>query len=537
LQKKTIGRAKVSSLFRLFTIAIVVLFASFGIGGAATKKASLPVLDDKAPMNVVIVRLASPGCEPNCPEWIAARGEILPGTPARFRKIFKQLGNRKLPILIESPGGSIQAAVEIGKMVRKLGLEVGVAKTSIVPCADESERCENLAKRGVFLATASSYYAYCNSACPMLLSGGVQRYVSDLSYVGIHKPRRTLTREMIRERVSWRIKNGKKIITKREIVKRTKMKPKISDGYDKTLRRMLTAYYKQMGVDPAIIKESELAEYSEMRSLNVVSLVRFNLRNSPRDPSSFTASSSCANANAKHCFKLALKNETAAPRQAPVGMQFNIVRNSNSQCEPECPEWIAAEGPIVADTPNLFAKFMASSDGKKRILVINSSGGEFAAAMKLGALFRQNGLTVTSGETRYTDCNPVKSSCVEVARRGYVSGKASDLVSNSCLKSCMVALLGGKRRSAQGVLLHHPSDYESKSDLNAGLKLKAYMHDLKFSPEAFLAFVMVQPRNTNPINLEALINVALINIDPAILGIDSVEACKSNNRVVTCVRR
>jgi hypothetical protein len=540
------------SMVRLFLIAVVFLIAEVGASHAATKKAQPSILAENAPMSVVIVRLASANCEPNCPEWIAARGDITPNTPARFRKVFKQLGNRKLPILIESPGGSIEAAIEIGKMVRKRGLEVGVAKNYLVTCADESDRCKILAKRGVYLAYAYSPSAYCNSACPIILSGGVQRYVSDRAYIGVHKPRRTITREMIREKVSWRIKNGKKIITKREIVKRTKMKPKFADGYDQTLRRTLTAYYKGMGVDPAIIKESELAEYSDMRSLNVVRLVGLNLRNSPRDPASFAASGSCANAEAKHCFRLALKSEvaktvqpsaekplTAQPLTAQplTAMKFNIVRNADSRCEPECPEWIAAEGSIVADTPDLFAKFMASADQKKRMLVINSPGGDFAAAMKLGFLFRNNQVTVTSGETRYASCNPAKSNCVEVSRRGYVSGTASDLVRNACSGSCMVAWLGGKKRSAQGVLLQHPTDYESKSDLSAGLKLQAYMKELGYSPDAFLAFVQVQPRQTYPIGLDHLTRTGLISIDPSSVGIDHIRACKMNNRIVSCIRR
>jgi hypothetical protein len=527
----------VNLLFRLFLIAIFILCASFGIGAAATKKSAPPVLDDKAPMNVVIVRLASTTCEPNCPEWIAARGEILPGTPARFRKVFKQLGNRKLPILIESPGGSIQAAVEIGKLIRKKGLEVGVAKTLIAPCADESELCKTLAKRGVSLAIATSYGAYCNSACPMILSGGVQRYVSDRAYVGVHKPRRTLTREMIREKVSWRIKNGKKVITKREIVKRTKMKPTITDGYDKTLRRTLTAFYKQMGVDPAIIQESELAEYTQMRGLNVNSLVRLNLRNSPRDPASFATPGSCANQEATHCFKLAPKSQAAKAPQSPQAMQFHIVRNTDNRCEPECPEWIAADGPITASTPELFAKFIAKSDKKNRIVVINSIGGDFAAAMKLGLLFRNNEVTVTSGETRYVSCNPITSVCEEVAKRGYVSGTASDLVRDACSGSCMVAWLGGKKRAAQGVLLKHPTDYEAKADLTAGLKLQAYMKQLGYSQEAFMAFVQVPPRGIFPIGLDQLTSTGLINLDPGSVGIDQIRACKMNNQIVTCIAR
>jgi hypothetical protein len=160
-------------------------------------------------MVVRVVRLSHSKCEPNCPEWIAASGDITENTPALFRKIFKQLGNRRLPVLLNSGGGSIEAAIQIGRMIRKRKLETGVAQTTFVACLNNDARCQALQKKGIFLGTAASFRSYCNSACPIILSGGVQRYTSYSASVGVHKPRQTTTREFIREKISWRIKNGK----------------------------------------------------------------------------------------------------------------------------------------------------------------------------------------------------------------------------------------------------------------------------------------------------------------------------------------
>src|SRR4051812_28967980 len=52
------------------------------------------------PMRVLIVSDGRGGCEPTCAEWISAEGQIGPETPAQFRRVFKVLGRKKLPIFI-----------------------------------------------------------------------------------------------------------------------------------------------------------------------------------------------------------------------------------------------------------------------------------------------------------------------------------------------------------------------------------------------------------------------------------------------------
>ena len=98
-----------------------------------------------------IVRLAEPGCEPNCIEWIAAQGRIDTTTPAEFKRVLGKLGRRKLPILIDSTGGAVDEGIAIGRLVRAKGLDVVVTKTVLTPCEATDQECRKLRARGVEL--------------------------------------------------------------------------------------------------------------------------------------------------------------------------------------------------------------------------------------------------------------------------------------------------------------------------------------------------------------------------------------------------
>ncbi|TIU85827.1 MAG: hypothetical protein E5W03_09965, partial [Mesorhizobium sp.] len=80
-------------------------------------------------MQFAFVRSNAPGCEPTCPEWISAEGAIQADTPALFRRVLKILNGRKLPIVVNSPGGDVNAALTLGRLIRKNKLDIAVGKT------------------------------------------------------------------------------------------------------------------------------------------------------------------------------------------------------------------------------------------------------------------------------------------------------------------------------------------------------------------------------------------------------------------------
>jgi hypothetical protein len=150
---------------------------------AKTKQQS-PELDRS--MQFAVVRGSNPLCEPICPEWIWAEGDIRSDTATRLKKFLKTLGDRKLPVIIQSPGGDLDAAFAMGRMIRAKGLDVAVGYTRFVSCAPRQKDCE-AGKMGGYIGIAASGFAYCNSACPMVLAGGVKRFVGSWAQLGVHQ--------------------------------------------------------------------------------------------------------------------------------------------------------------------------------------------------------------------------------------------------------------------------------------------------------------------------------------------------------------
>ena len=85
----------------------------------------------ETPMRILRVRSSDPACQPDCPEWIAAEGKIEVGTA----QAFAGLGGRRLPVLVNSPGGSVADAMAMGRLIRARGLAVAVARTVLEPGA------------------------------------------------------------------------------------------------------------------------------------------------------------------------------------------------------------------------------------------------------------------------------------------------------------------------------------------------------------------------------------------------------------------
>ncbi len=133
------------------------------------------------PMRILRVTSSDPACEPNCPEWISAEGVITRGAAPAFAKVLAELGGRRLPVLISSHGGSVGDALAIGQLVRAKGLAVAVARSLIANCSERARDCPNA--RGQAITGG----AFCASACPLILAGGVERLVGPVPLVGVHQ--------------------------------------------------------------------------------------------------------------------------------------------------------------------------------------------------------------------------------------------------------------------------------------------------------------------------------------------------------------
>ena len=85
-------------------------------------------------------------------------GTIVPGAAASFADEIARRGDYVETVALNSPGGSVEDALVIGRLIRESGF-----------------------------STAVGDGALCGSSCPLVLAGGVERIVSDNAAVGVHQ--------------------------------------------------------------------------------------------------------------------------------------------------------------------------------------------------------------------------------------------------------------------------------------------------------------------------------------------------------------
>lgn len=153
-------------------------------------------LSGKPGMTVTVVRDSRPGCEPRCQQWIAAKGVIRPETPQKFEKVLGSLGKAMLPVVIDSPGGDLDAAMEIGRMIHRSGLDVVVADLAHDGCVPGGKPCSkkerNRLPRGVPGGTQDG----CSNVCALILAAGRQRVLASGKNIELRHPQAYLSRGM-----------------------------------------------------------------------------------------------------------------------------------------------------------------------------------------------------------------------------------------------------------------------------------------------------------------------------------------------------
>ncbi|MER9801786.1 hypothetical protein NKJ36_32825 [Mesorhizobium sp. M0142] len=337
--------------------------------------------DDLSPMRFVVVRSNATGCESNCPEWISAEGAIEAGTPAQFKRILKTLGRRKLPIIVNSPGGNVDAALQLGRIIRKNKLDIAVGTTKFSDCWPGMKDCRaNDGKGAAYFGIASDGGAMCNSACPLMFAGGVGRVVGGWAYLGVHQITTTYFRTTRHYRTTYRVVRGKKYRITTETITQDNAGYKTYE-MSKALERKLSAYLRDMGVGRGVIDRMKATPASDIRQIALDDMLTMKLITSRDSLDILTQAGICQRrpappncgevpANAKPAKVAAIeakagpsqpaqvplshlaKEAPAQPVEAVPGNEapdkgFILVRGSDPMCEPHCPEWIWAR-PLVA---------------------------------------------------------------------------------------------------------------------------------------------------------------------------------------------
>lgn len=85
-------------------------------------------------------------------------GTIVPGAATSFADEIERRGDYVETVALNSPGGSVEDALVIGRLIRESGFNTAVGDGAL-----------------------------CGSSCPLVLAGGVERIVSDNAAVGVHQ--------------------------------------------------------------------------------------------------------------------------------------------------------------------------------------------------------------------------------------------------------------------------------------------------------------------------------------------------------------
>jgi hypothetical protein len=182
---------------RAFVFISVLIASTIGAALAAFAQSSPAPKGDEAAQTAPIkfyLAHGEPGaCGPNCDEWIAAEGKIDAIAFDRLRQLLGKLGpDRKPPIFLNSPGGSLSGSLALGRLIHEKKLETIVGRTVPLGCdtdkPDKLQACSSTQSGSdkPVQYEISQFMAQCNSGCVYALAGGVTHLVPPWVKLGIH---------------------------------------------------------------------------------------------------------------------------------------------------------------------------------------------------------------------------------------------------------------------------------------------------------------------------------------------------------------
>jgi hypothetical protein len=158
-----------------------------------------PLPDDKgfAP-NLIIYLAKGPAnsCGPGCDRWIAVEGNVDRNAASRIRGFLQGVKDTQRPIYFHSPGGSVEQAYVIGRLLRSRKAVARVGRTIVAGCnpgAQVDDACLKIKTGGGEVqAEIVTRHAVCNSACGYLFLGATTREVAPDSAIAVHNSKFTL---------------------------------------------------------------------------------------------------------------------------------------------------------------------------------------------------------------------------------------------------------------------------------------------------------------------------------------------------------
>jgi hypothetical protein len=190
-----------------------------------------------------------------CPYFVLAQGLITQDTPRAFRAFLAREQYQPV-VYFDSPGGSLTAALEFGRIIRARGLDIYVGGPyksfeGFGPGLGGEEITRTLARQGV-----------CFSACAYAFLGGVAREIDDGGLYGVH-----------------RFYSGGR---------------PLGDATTQVAMTVLAAYLDEMGVDRRLLDFASLTPSERLSTLPREVARRLSVDNTVPEPSSWRLDTSSA---------------------------------------------------------------------------------------------------------------------------------------------------------------------------------------------------------------------------------------------------
>jgi hypothetical protein len=157
----------------------------------------LPVNAGFAPKLIIyLARGPANSCGPGCDHWIAVEGMVDLAAATRIGRFLREVKDKDRPIYFHSPGGSVEPAYVIGRLLRSRKVVARVGRTIVAACAagtQVDDACLKIKTRGGEVeAGISTFHAMCNSACSYLFLGATTREVAPDAALAVHSSKLTL---------------------------------------------------------------------------------------------------------------------------------------------------------------------------------------------------------------------------------------------------------------------------------------------------------------------------------------------------------
>jgi hypothetical protein len=177
-------------LFRLLFLAALVL-----IHGELRAEPLLAAAGFAPKLIIYLAKGPPNSCGAGCDHWIAVEGKVDQAAASRVSRFLRNVKDTQRPIYFHSPGGSVEPAYVIGRLLRGRKAVARVGRTIVTACAagtQVDDACLKIKTAGGEVeAEIATSHAMCNSACGYLLLGATTREVAPDAAVAVHNSRLT----------------------------------------------------------------------------------------------------------------------------------------------------------------------------------------------------------------------------------------------------------------------------------------------------------------------------------------------------------